>query len=139
MNDSSLSAAARTPRPQAGYVAEALKALIQTQVPIKEIHIASGEPLNYRSPAGYRILNEARVVGDEDIHQLMGFAADGRYDPMKRMLEAKHVCAATSTRKADASRLPFAVFPPRRGPTSPWAGPCNLPMSSIAIRVVSSS
>src|SRR5258708_29878471 len=126
MNDSTPLAAARPARQQPGYVAEALKALIQTQVPIKEIHIASGEPLNYRSHEGYRILNEARVVGDEDIHQLMGFAADGRYDPMRRMLEAKQYDEALTCLDhrlrcnfyKESGRLAASI---RCLPSSPWA------------------
>ena len=102
------------------------KALIQTQVPIKEIHIASGEPLNYRSPEGYRILDEARVVGDEDIHQLMNFAADGRYDPVKRMLEAKQYDEALTCLDhrlrcnfyKESGRLAASI---RCLPSSPWA------------------
>jgi twitching motility protein PilT len=126
MNDSTPLAVARAGRQQPGYVAEALKALIQTQVPIKEIHIASGEPLNYRSPEGYRILNEARVVGDEDIHQLMHFAADGRYDPVKRMLEAKQYDEALTCLDhrlrcnfyKESGRLAASI---RCLPSSPWA------------------
>lgn len=76
-------------RAHPGYVAEALKSLIETQVPVKEIHIASGEPLSYRSPEGYRVLNEGRIVGDADIHQLMEFAAEGRYEAKKRMEQNK--------------------------------------------------
>jgi len=119
-------AAARAARQQPGYVAEALKALIQTQVPVKEIHIASGEPLNYRSPEGYRILNEARVVGDEDIHQLMHFAADGRYDPLRRMQEAKQYDEALTCLDhrlrcnfyKESGRLAASI---RCLPSSPWA------------------
>jgi len=119
-------AAARAARQQPGYVAEALKALIQTQVPIKEIHIASGEPLNYRSPEGYRILNQARVVGDEDIHQLMHFAADGRYDPLRRMQEAKQYDEALTCLDhrlrcnfyKESGRLAASI---RCLPSSPWA------------------
>jgi len=126
MNDSTPLAVAKAGRQQPGYVAEALKALIQTQVPIKEIHIASGEPLNYRSPEGYRILNEARVVGDEDIHQLMHFAADGRYDPVKRMLEAKQYDEALTCLDhrlrcnfyKESGRLAASI---RCLPSSPWA------------------
>ena len=58
-------------------------------MPIKEIHIVSGEPLHYRSPEGYRPLDESRRVEDADIHQLMAFAADERYDPQRRMTDAK--------------------------------------------------
>ena len=126
MNDSTPVAAARAARQQPGYVAEALKALIQTQVPVKEIHIASGEPLNYRSPEGYRILNEARVVGDEDIHQLMHFAADGRYDPLRRMQEAKQYDEALTCLDhrlrcnfyKESGRLAASI---RCLPSSPWA------------------
>ena len=126
MNDSTPVAAARAARQQPGYVAEALKALIQTQVPVKEIHIASGEPLNYRSPEGYRILNQARVVGDEDIHQLMHFAADGRYDPLRRMQEAKQYDEALTCLDhrlrcnfyKESGRLAASI---RCLPSSPWA------------------
>jgi twitching motility protein PilT len=126
LNDSTPVAAARAARQQPGYVAEALKALIQTQVPIKEIHIASGEPLNYRSPEGYRILNQARVVGDEDIHQLMHFAADGRYDPLRRMQEAKQYDEALTCLDhrlrcnfyKESGRLAASI---RCLPSSPWA------------------
>jgi twitching motility protein PilT len=126
MNDSTPLAVARAGRQQPGYVAEALKALIQTQVPIKEIHIASGEPLNYRSPEGYRILNEARVVGDEDIHQLMHFAADGRYDPLRRMQDAKQYDEALTCLDhrlrcnfyKESGRLAASI---RCLPSSPWA------------------
>jgi twitching motility protein PilT len=126
LNDSTPFAATRAARQQPGYVAEALKALIQTQVPIKEIHIASGEPLNYRSPEGYRILNEARVVGDEDIHQLMHFAADGRYDPLRRMQEAKQYDEALTCLDhrlrcnfyKESGRLAASI---RCLPSSPWA------------------
>lgn len=76
-------------RAHPGYIAEALKTLIETHVPIKEIHIVSGEPLHYRSPEGYRPLNESRRVEDADIHQLMAFAADERYDPHRRMTDSK--------------------------------------------------
>ncbi len=126
MNDSTPLAVARTARQQPGYVAEALKALIQTQVPIKEIHIASGEPLNYRSPEGYRVLNQGRVVGDQDIHQLMDFAADGRYDPKKRMEEGKQYDEALTCLDhrlrcnfyKESGRLAASI---RCLPSSPWA------------------
>src|SRR5471032_198028 len=111
MNDSTPLAVARAGRKQPGYVAEALKALIQTQVPIKEIHIASGEPLNYRSPEGYRILNEARVVRD---------------DPLRRMQEAKQYDEALTCLDhrlrcnfyKESGRLAASI---RCLPSSPWA------------------
>lgn len=85
MGESIPQGAIRPVRTHPGYIAEALKSLIETNVPIKEIHLASGEPLNYRSPEGYRVLNEGRAVSDGDLHQLMDFAADSRYDPKKRV------------------------------------------------------
>ena len=126
MNDSTPPAAARTARQQPGYVAEALKALIQTQVPIKEIHIASGEALNYRSPEGYRVLNPGRAVEDPDIHQLMDFAADGRYDPRKRMEEGRQYDEALTCLYhrlrcnfyKESGRLAASI---RCLPSSPWA------------------
>ncbi len=82
--------------------------------------------MNYRSPEGYRILNQARVVGDEDIHQLMHFAADGRYDPLRRMEEAKQYDEALTCLDhrlrcnfyKESGRLAASI---RCLPSSPWA------------------
>lgn len=135
MND--LSQQPKTERLHPGYIAEALKTLMQTQVPIKEIQIASGEPLSYRSPEGYQVMMPDRRIGDTDIRELMAFAANGRYDPAQRIDANKQYDEALSCFDfrlrcnfyRESGRLATSI---RVLPATPWAyeslgGPSQLP------------
>ena len=69
-----------------GYIAEALKDLLQTGLPVKEIQLAEGDPLSYLSPKGYDRYRPDRLVHEDDLGDLMEFAASGRgYKPKDRL------------------------------------------------------
>ena len=63
--------------PSPGYIAEAMKELLQGGLPVKEIKVAEGDPLCYLSPKGYERHRPDRPIHQGDIDALMAFAAHG--------------------------------------------------------------